>query len=184
MSQHGASRVVTSKAREVLNDCRVALSLLEDETDVQRWRVHWAAAVALIRAVGHVLEKVDGDDPLIKHAASAAFRQWKGTDPAHRIFRDFVERERNNLLKEYRSDVHPQAEIALAIEVIAQPMADGALVKVPDVAGILDNIYRPYLDGPWAGNDARDVLSEAISWWDEQLSLIEQQTTRRRSAKA
>lgn len=63
---------MTYKAREVLDDCRLALSLLEDETDVQRWRIQWAAAVALIGAVGHVLDKVDGEDPLIKHAAGVA----------------------------------------------------------------------------------------------------------------
>lgn len=156
--------------------------MLEDETDVRRWRVHWAAAVALIRAVGHVLDKVDGEDPIVRQAASAAFKQWKGTDPKHQIFREFIERERNNLLKEYRSDVHPHAEVALAFEYSAQSADSGAPLTYTQIAKLDENIYRPLLDGPWEGTDARDVLGEAIEWWDKELTAIEHEVTRRRPA--
>lgn len=164
---------MTAKAREVLDDCRVALSLLEEETDIQRWRIHWAAAVALIRAVGHVLDKVDGENPSIKQAAHAAFKQWKSPDPKHEIFREFIERARNNLLKEYRSDVHPLAEVALAVEFTAQPEGGSPPVRFAHVGEIGENIYRPLIDGPWEGDDARDVLANAIAWWDGQLAVIE-----------
>lgn len=175
---------MTLKAREVLDDGRVALSLLEEEAGIQRWRIHWAAAVALIRAVGHVLDKVDGEDPFIKQAARAAFRQWKSADPQHEIFREFIERERNNLLKEYRSDVHPLQEVALAVEFAARPVEGGPPVRFAHIGEIGENIYRPLLDGPWEGNDARDVLSEAITWWDHQLTAIEHEAARQRSASA
>lgn len=175
---------MTLKAREVLDDGRVALSLLEEEADIQRWRIHWAAAVALMRAVGHVLDKVDGEDPLIKQAARAAFRQWKSADPQHEIFREFIERERNNLLKEYRSHVHPLPEVALAVEFTARPVEGGPPVRFAHIGEIGENIYRPLLDGPWEGNDARDVLSEAITWWDDQLTAIEHEAARQRSASA
>lgn len=173
---------MTFKAREVLDDCRVALSLLEEESDPQRWRIHWAAAVALIRAVGHVLDKVDGENPFIRQAAGAAFKQWKGPDPKHEIFREFIERERNNLLKEYRSDVHPLPEIGLAVEITAQSVGGGPPMRFAHVGEIGENIYRPLLDGPWEGDDARDVLSEAIAWWDSELKTIEQEALRRQSA--
>ncbi|MET2829796.1 hypothetical protein [Mesorhizobium shangrilense] len=172
---------MTFRARNVLDDCRVGLSMLEDETDVRRWRVHWAASVALIRAVGHVLDKVDGEDPIIKQAASAAFKQWKGADPRHEIFREFIERERNNLLKEYRSDVHPDAEVALAFEFSAQPASGGVPVRYAQIAEIDENIYRPFLGGAWEGIDARDVLSDAIEWWDGELTAIELEVARKRS---
>ena len=48
---------MTQHARTVLDDCRLALQLLEEETDPQRWRIHWVAALALVRAVGHVLDR-------------------------------------------------------------------------------------------------------------------------------
>ena len=57
---------------EVLEDCRMALTLLEEERDYRRWRVHWAAAVALVRAVGHVLDKVDGKDPVRKRISASS----------------------------------------------------------------------------------------------------------------
>lgn len=43
---------MTYAAREVRDDCRLALAMLEEETDLSKWRVHWAAAVALPRKVG------------------------------------------------------------------------------------------------------------------------------------
>lgn len=154
--------------------------LLEDETDSQRWRIHWAAAVALIRAVGHVLDKVDGQDPDFKSAASQAYKRWKGDTPEHEIFREFIERERNNLLKEYRSDVHPRAEISLALEFLAQPVAGGDPVRMCHVGEIDENIYRPMLEGPWEGDDARDVLEMAISWWATELAAIDFEVQKRK----
>lgn len=171
---------MTYKAREVLNDCRLALAMLEEETDFQRWRIHWAAAVALIRAVGHVLDKVDGADPIVKRATNAAFKRWKSSDPEHAIFRDFIERERNNLLKEYHSDVHPLGEVAVAVELMAQPVDGGDQVRFGHVAEIGENIYRPMLDGPWEGDDARDVMSLAITWWGRQLEALDQEIAHQR----
>ena len=164
---------MTSKAREVLSDCTAALELLEADTDDTRWRVHWAAAVALIRAVGHVLAKVDGANETVRKVADEAFRRWKSDDPEHHIFRDFIERERNNLLKENGTDVHPLTNVALAFQFTAIPVGSGEPVLVRDVAEIDENIYRPMIDGPWEGNDARDVLSLAIEWWLRELDAID-----------
>lgn len=61
-------------ARQVLADCRLCLEMLEQEQDLARWRIHWAAAVALARAVGHVLDKVDCRSmPGLQALARAAF---------------------------------------------------------------------------------------------------------------
>jgi len=54
-----------------------------------------------------------------------------------------------------------------------QRVGDGAQKKLGYVAEIGENIYRPMLDGPWEGDDARDVLIAAIDWWEEQLIIIE-----------
>lgn len=54
---------MTEAARKVLEDCKAALDMLDEEGDEQRWRVLWAGAMALVRAVGHVLQKIDGEDP-------------------------------------------------------------------------------------------------------------------------
>lgn len=163
---------MTQKAREVLEDCRLALQMLEEETDIQRWRILWAAAAALIRAVGHVLDKVDGRNPSIKSVGGRFFERWKH-DPCHEIFRDFIERERNSILKEYQSDVHPLEDVSVVLQVHLDPINGGDPKVLAQALDLDDNVYRPMLDGPWEGDDCRDVLREAIDWWSVQLDAID-----------
>ena len=66
------------KARKVLADCRNALELLAEETRPEVFRLYWVAGVALARAVGHVLQKVDGEhDATIERAVALADALWK-----------------------------------------------------------------------------------------------------------
>jgi len=170
---------MTWKATEVLEDCRVALNMLEAEQDLQRWRIVWAGAVALIRAVGHVLDKVDGKDRFVKQVAGDFFKRWK-CNPEHEIFREFIERERNNVLKEYRSDVHPLDGVQVAIRLPIIPLNGGEPKIIGQVFNLDENVYRPLLDGPWEGDDCRDVLKEAIDWWSAQLNAIDVEVKRRK----
>lgn len=159
----------------MLGDCRVALQLLEEEKDGPRWRVHWAAAVALVRAVGHVLIKVDAcDDSDLRRIANKAFKRWR-TEKAHEIFLEFIEKERNNVLKEYQSSVHPHPVAPLAVTYTLQPLEGGPEQQLHQLAELPENIYRPMLDGPWEGDDAREVLTAAIEWWEAELSAIERE---------
>jgi hypothetical protein len=167
---------MTTRARLVLEDCRLALQLLEDETDLRRWRLHWLAAIALIRAVGHVLDKVDGKSPAVRAASRTAYARWTGDAPEHESFREFIERERNTILKEYDFNLHPGDQVEIAVPVALRRLSDGALVQAAGIFPIGDNIYRPLLDGFREGDDARDVLSDAITWWDEQITAIEEAT--------
>lgn len=169
---------MTVKAREVLSDCRLAGQMLEKEKDLQRWRVHWAAAVALVRTVGHVLDKVDGRTPAIKIAAADRYKIWKSGAPKHEIFREFIEKERNNLLKEYQINIHPVEEVSVVVRTRFQRVADGELLDTAAVFELGENIYRAMLDGPWAGEDARDVLQEAIKWWETELDTIDKLSKR------
>lgn len=164
---------MTYAAREVLDDCRLALTMLEEETDLARWRVHWAAAVALLRGVGHVLDKVDGQDPLTKRLAGGAFKRWKGPAPEHEIFREFIEPERNNILKEYRFRHHPLDEVDMAAIFTLQDPLTGETMQTGDVFQLGDNIYRPFQEGWREGDDARDVLADAIEWWEAELRALE-----------
>lgn len=165
---------VTRAAREVLVDCRLALEMLHEETEPDRWRVHWAGAVALLRAVGHVLLNVDQPaDRFIAAAGKAAHRRWKSDDPAHLIYRDFIEDERNNILKEYRSKVHPLDTVDVAVRLTLQNPETGEISYINQVMPLDNNIFRPMTEGYGAGEDARDVYQEAIDWWERELSAIE-----------
>ena len=55
-----------------------ALDLLQEETRPEVFRLYWVAGIALARAVGHVLQKVDGErDDTTKRAVASAYAAWK-----------------------------------------------------------------------------------------------------------
>lgn len=155
---------MTVAARRVLADCEVVLEMLDDERDEQRWRVLWVGAVALLRAVGHVLWNVDGQTPQARAAMKAAYENWnKPEQPEHLIFRDFVDKQRNNIVKEYRMNVLDSAEVPVVVH-----------SDVGSITDVLDeNLFRPVTEGFGAGEDARDVYREAIGWWETELSRLE-----------
>ena len=152
-------------ARRVLADCSLAHRMLEDERDVDRWRVVWVGAVALIRAVGHVLDKVDGSEPKLRTASRAAFARWKdgGSDS---IFTEFIDAERNTILKEYGFRTDLEADVPVVVE----------HDECAEWFSLDENLFRPMVDGYGAGEDARDVYLEAIKWWERQLAEIERQS--------
>lgn len=156
---------MTYVARKVLEDCRKAHSLLENESDLQIWRIHWFGALALLRAVGHVLDKVDAaENPALKIAQNEAYKVWKSCDPSHEIFREFIEKQRNIAVKEYSFQYDMRNEIPIAIHgnsVIEQHL-------------LQDNLFRPLTDGFGAGSDARDVYAEAIDWWEMEIRKLEE----------
>lgn len=175
---------MTRAAREVLADCRLALQMLQEEPEPDRWRVHWAGAVALLRAVGHVLLNVDQPvDRAVAEAGKAAHRGWKSDDPAHRIYRDFIEDERNNILKEYRSKVHPLNTVDVAVRLTLQNSKTGEIRYIDQMMPLDENLFRPMTEGYGEGEDARDVYQEAVDWWERELCAIDAATSGRAGAE-
>lgn len=145
------------KARIVLADCRTALDLLQEETRPEVFRLDWVAGVALARAVGHVLQKVDGEhDATIERAVALAYAVWKADKRAN-----FIEEERNQILKEYEFGF-----LAGPIDGVA----GGALRSLDE------HLYCLIADGAFAGEDCRDILDLAMKWWKSQLDRIEAPT--------
>jgi hypothetical protein len=146
-------------ARKVLADLRHVHALLEEETRPQTFRILWVAGVGLARAVGHVLQKVDSEQSeSTRVAVQAAYDSWKMDKAGNSIFWEFVEHERNQVLKQY--------EIGFLFGPID--------VCVRSEAAILDDqLFCPVADGFFAGEDCRDVLEQAIEWWSQQLAAIE-----------
>lgn len=93
------------QARLVLADCRAALEKAELAPDSVAFRLSWAALVALLRAVGHVLDKVDGrQSESLRRAIDARWRRWHADRAGNRAYWSFIESERNNVLKVYEGD--------------------------------------------------------------------------------
>lgn len=164
---------MTYSARRVLSDCEIALGLLEQEEDFARWRVHWVGALALVRAVGHVLQKVDGSDPAIHLLVKVIYAGWKLNRDKHLIFWDFIEAERNNILKQYKFSTHPLEQVDVVVSATFNHVETGELKEEPIIFPLEGNLFRPIVDGYGAGEDARDIYREAIAWWNIQLSSIE-----------
>lgn len=174
---------MTYAAREVLSDANLALDMLQSETDPNRWRVLWAGGVALLRAVGHVLKNVDQKSNVeLANIGNEAHKRWKSVDPSHAVFREFIEEERNNILKEYRSKVHPLAEVPVVLQFKLLNLETGEASYIQEISEFDENLFRPLVEGYGEGEDARDIFEEAIEWWERELTAIDQELARRSRA--
>jgi hypothetical protein len=69
---------MTTAARRALKDCRAALAELEAEPTGTTWRLRWAGTLALLRAIGHVLEKLDSrNDAKARPIINELYKEWK-----------------------------------------------------------------------------------------------------------
>ncbi len=149
------------RARDVLDDCKHALGRLELESQPETFRVLWVAAAALARAVGHVLKNVDAKaDPAVEKAVAEAWDRWQTDKGRNAIFWEFIEKERNQVLKQYELGF-----FSGPVDVVAAGQQF--------IVG--EHLFCPIAAGAYEGEDCRDVLQEAIAWWDKQLGRIERE---------
>jgi hypothetical protein len=155
-------------ARKTLADCEAAHELLKKENkDSSTWRVHWVACLTLLRAVGHVLDKADGDtDAKHRTAIAAKWEAWKANKDANAIFWNFIEEERNNLLKEYNFGVEPEPTY------IVTNSGDRIVTNEGEAIVTEEDFFRLSHVG-FEGQEGRDVIGLAIEWWRKQLDEIE-----------
>lgn len=150
------------RSQDVLEDCRRAIERLEEERDPDLFRIWLVAAFVLVRAVGHVLDKIDGEESdQVRLAVREFWPEWRRGEGEHKIFKDFIEHERNAILKtyEFNFDADPSPI----------HFADGKEVFQLENE---DLFYVPAGTGPYAGEDVRELLWQACDWWGKQLSLI------------
>lgn len=75
-------------------------------TEFPEWRMYWVYAVVNLRIIGHVLDKVDAQkSEKIGKIVKASWVEWNAKRDDHSIFWEFIENERNNILKTYRLGV-------------------------------------------------------------------------------
>ena len=162
------------KAREVYWDCIYARDCLEaalTERRLKDAKVMWFAALAMLRAIGHVLESVDaknlGED--FKRLSDRKYREW---NESHPIFYGFIKKERDSILKEYDSSL---GEETLREESPLE-LSDGSLFVLSsgDVLGVTTEFSTLTKQrGELAGESPAEVLTRALEWWDQELTLLE-----------
>lgn len=143
----------TLKAWAPLWDCISILfqfqnsDVADGEEELPEWRIYWVAGLALLRTVGHVLAKVDAKtSPNHASAISALWKNLQADRRAAAIFWDFIERERNNLLKTYSFGAR-----------LAWGEDQYAYVEFED------------------GLDAFELFREAVYWWRHHLMALERE---------
>jgi hypothetical protein len=120
--------------------------------------------------VGHVLHKIDGEQ---SQQHTEPIRQWweqLKSKPRPHIFWNFIEEERNTILKEYRTLAREDVSIRLGGTQLAFNAPPDATRH--DLPGTTEYHYT-MRDGPFKGRDPRDLIREGIQWWEDELEIIE-----------
>lgn len=171
---------MTQAARLVLEDAVYALSQHRSTLQANAFRVSWFSVVALLRAVGHVLQKIDGAadaPPAMRRAIEYKYSELRASKPAPQIYWAFIDTTRNRFLKEYKSNVKRTLPI----------MIDGNLHHVFDVGsgrggfgleggagmGPASGFVSRIDEGPYAGRPEADVALEATTWWSSYLDDVD-----------
>jgi hypothetical protein len=153
---------MTATARKVLQDCEYAYECLDIEENERKFKLLWVSCVSLLRAVGHVLRKVDCEsDDVLRQKVDLWWRNINSEKGKHPIFFQFIEQERNNILKEYEIGML-SGEMEILVGEHGEPFT------------LSETEYCPMAYGLFEGEDCREVVHGAISWWKAQLKCIDE----------
>jgi len=170
---------MTEKARIVLQDCKHAVAAHTLDLQAEELRVSWVSILALLRAVGHVLDKVDATSSA---PMKAAIRSWwdkiNASKPEPRIFWEFIEQERNEVLKVYEFGIRRQLEFDGPEHEgrptrISVDLASAQGGKMTSEDGEVVSHLRA---GSFSGRPECEVAIEAIKWWDSVLDEIDEKS--------
>lgn len=117
----------------------------DGDEELPEWRLYWVAGVALLRTIGHVLAKVDAKSSA-QHSRviDGLWGRLKSDRESSWIFWEFIEKERNNLLKTYSFGARIEWDV------------DGGHVISAD------------------GQDAFQLFRQAVYWWRYHLIELEE----------
>ena len=157
------------KAREVLADAAVAIEDFEASPATRYWRTRWVAVIAILRAVGHVADKVDGEsDQYLRAAIDAEFAKLRSTRPEPNIYWQFIVAERNIVLKEMLLGAH--------LNIMIRPGTAWWSAKTRETGGLEGEptTYEHFMRGGiYDGRDPRELCREASEFWQGYLNRVE-----------
>jgi hypothetical protein len=161
---------ITNHARQVLGDCKIVVnSIRNDEGN----RIKWIAAVVLLRTIGHIFVKVDALES--NHAnkiISSSWAELKNSKPEPHIFWNFIEKERNNILKEYRQSVltiiEAESRIDFTRNILPFEMSKDSKSRPPTIKHVIKSGY-------FDGKLPLELLQEAILFWENYLDYLGKQ---------
>ncbi len=146
---------MTLAARQVLEDCKEAANDIDGKVQGSAWRRRYVVAVVLLRTVGYVLGRIACENTKYKAAIKNEWAELNKSKPDPPIFWEFIDKVRNNIVHEYI--IHAE---------------QGATVFIGQNKPT-ENHYT-INDGYYKGYDQRDLLKEAIEWWEAYIDRIDQ----------
>ena len=156
-------------ARMALADARLVVSEMRElGGDDPEWRIRarWISALAFLRLVGHVMDKVD-QPALPARDAQVIISWWQGLkkpkQPEDSIFHDFIEEERNIIIKEYNFRF-PWRHRILTVNNVPLTF-NGRRLSFGGTFTIAE--------GPFEGQDALELCDRGLAWWEEKISMLE-----------
>jgi hypothetical protein len=168
---------MTKAARRVLADCNYALDRHSEDLQGEAFRISWVSIIVLLRAVGHVLEKVDAkSNPRLAPVIASEWKKLKSTKPKPAIFWEFIEQERNSVIKLY------EMRVDRGVRFVAPRKGGGKVIVKIDLAKSSGQtlVSSPTLQrfsfiqsGTFAGRPEEEVAREAIGWWKKYLDNID-----------
>lgn len=146
------------RASLALSDSINATFSLRHADYAVNWRFDVIVAITTLRAVGHVLHKIDCRRyPLIFKEVETRFKRWKLGDGADAVFPHFIEDARNTLLKMYEF-----------------PAKDNTIFHDEEFGDFSQGRPDPDLivRGPFSGCDIVELLNACHDWWRQELLEI------------
>lgn len=139
----------------MLRDCyRAATELERTELSTWQWRLRWINVVTLLRATGHVLKQVDGKrSPFLSQAIKNAWTRWESDKYNNLIFHEFIKKERDMILKEYKI-----VQSTIRSVYAENDVADTGMMLLGDRVAVKNELVR-----------------DAIRWWEVELTEIEEE---------
>ena len=107
---------------------------------------------------------------MLEKIINAEWAKLQGSKPEPRTFWEFIDQERNNILKEY--------QISAGQGITIRPGTTHLNLKTGEQTHgeSLPTLYHYTINsGYYKGKQQKDVLNEAIEWWDKYLANIETQ---------
>lgn len=162
---------MTARAREVLKDCEYLLTEISKDLWGPLWRLRWAGLIALLRAVGHVLAKVDSKASIeAKSAIDEAWNRLNDAKPQPKIFWEFIDAERNNILKAY--------DFGAGVNMTVRPghaIFDRATGQQIGATGIQSTFNAFMRSGEFVDRDPLTLCQDAIDFWREYLDNVDRE---------
>lgn len=161
---------MTTRAREALADCEHALTDFEGGANTVFQRSRWVAVMTLLRTVGLVLKAVDhpAADVATQRRIDADWQRLNATKPEPRIFHEFIDAERADVVHLY--DPSAQVNVTVRLGGVWWNPATGE--SGADLCGptTFDFVMKK---GPFKGRDPLELCREAIAFWRDYLDAVD-----------